>query len=107
MAASRRDPVARGTPWLRLGRMLPARLRERVFDPAYFDLLSEFRRRGQGRRLGPQVLLLALETCRVGWPDLAWSVWRVRGVRVTVLLVACGLALSALAMMAYGYWHNV
>ena len=95
------SPIA--TPWLRLGCVLPRRLRERVFEPAYFDLLSDHVRRPRRTMLGLRVALLLLETGRVAWPDAILHAWRVRGVRVAVTVTACALAALVFLAQLYQY----
>ncbi|MFQ5529137.1 MAG: hypothetical protein ACE5FP_02195 [Gemmatimonadota bacterium] len=61
-----------------LGRMLPRALRERVFEPAYYDLLATHTAgEGGGSPLfGLRVFGLALDTLRVGSLRLAWNTFR-------------------------------
>jgi len=61
-------------PYFGLGRLLPERLRARVFEPAYLDLIARrSRRRGRAgarrstdRLLALHILALTLECARVG-----------------------------------------
>jgi hypothetical protein len=93
------DPIP-SHPWLALGRLLPATLRERVFEPAYFDLLAS--RRGARVPFGLQVFGLVLETCRVGWPAVLLGLWRAPGVRWALVVVG-GLVASVFAFASYAY----
>jgi len=45
-----RDPVGRPERWQSLGRLLPEDVRERVFDPAFADLMRAWLTAGEGRR---------------------------------------------------------
>lgn len=58
--------------------MLPRTLRERVFEPAYYDLLAThpLGDGGGSPLFGLRVLGLALDTLRVGSIRLAWSTFR-------------------------------
>ena len=106
MAAFRRShdaPVSR-SPWFRLGRLLPTVLRQRVFEPAYFDLLAEHHRRGSGRkRLGLQVFVLALDAYRVGGPSLLWDLRRTSRKAPVLVLLLVIVALTALMITNYQY----
>jgi len=85
-------------PWLRLGRLLPAPLRTRVFEPAYYDLLAGHAAARPGaRRFGVRVLVLALETYRVGAPRLAWDV--VRSSRRAWLILGLALAVIVIVLL--------
>ncbi len=62
--------------WLRLARFLPADVRERVFEPAYFDLVLDEFERGEGEGgaaavdLDRRVAFLLLDAARIaitGW----------------------------------------
>lgn len=92
-------------PWFKLGRLLPAVLRHRVFEPAYFDLLAESQRPGAGRRrLGFKVFVLALEAYRVGGPGVLWDVRRTsRTARVIFALLLVAFALTAFMIAGYQY----
>lgn len=107
MAAFRPDPAHEpsGNPWLKLGRILPRTLRERVFEPAYFDLLAERSRAVRGhRRLGFRVLVLAFEAYRVGAPGLVWSFRRAsRKVQFAVMLLVLVLAVTVFMVTTYEY----
>lgn len=91
------DGPASWSPWFRLGRLLPTALRQRVFEPAYFDLLAEHQRGGhRPKRLGLKVLVLALDAYRVGGPSLLWDLRRAsRKAQVLVLLLIIVVALTA------------
>ena len=102
MAASPPDAGIGTPPLLRLGRLLPASLRERIFEPAYFDLLADRQRGGSSNRFGLRVLLLALETYRVGTPGLVWGLRRAsRWVFLALFLAACGVAIAVFVITGY------
>ncbi len=107
MAAFQRshDAPAPRSPWFKLGRLLPAPLRQRVFEPAYFDLLAEHQRRGRShKRFGLKVFVLALDAYRVGGPSLLWDLRGVsRKAQVLVLLLVIVVALTAFMMTNYSY----
>jgi len=86
-------------PWLRLGRLLPAALRTRVFEPAYYDLLAGHAGARPGG-FGVRVLVLALETYRVGAPRLAWDF--VRGSRRAWLLLGLTLLVILAVLLLKG-----
>ncbi len=71
------EPAELAGSWARLGRLLPRRLRSRVFEPAYSDLLAE-RKHRSGLGFGFRVLALALDSYRVGGPHLVWEAARSR-----------------------------
>ena len=85
-----------------LGRILPKTLRDRVFEPAYYDLLATLPpHRSPGSPLTRlHVFGLALDTLRVGSLRLAWrSFRRSRRVQVAlavILLVVVGYLVSQL-----------
>ena len=76
-----------------MGLMLPRALRERVFEPAYYDLLATLPPHTSAA--SPLVHLrtvgLVLDTLRVGSPRLAWHSFR----RSRRLQVALGIILLA------------
>jgi hypothetical protein len=75
------------------GRILPRKLRERVFEPAYYDLLATHPiTAASGSPLfGLRVLGLALDTLRVGSFRLAWATFR-RSRRLQVAVTVAVLA---------------
>ena len=98
------DASASVSPWFRFGRLLPAVLRHRVFEPAYFDLLAEHQRRGQShKRLGFKVFGLALEAYRVGGPSLLWDLRRTSRKAPMLVLLLIIVALTALMITNYQY----
>ncbi len=107
MAAFRhsQDRPGSWSPWLKLGRLLPTALRQRVFEPAYFDLLAEHQRRGRGlKRLGLKVFVLALDVYRVGGPSLLWDLRGAsRKTHVFVVLLIVLVVLTAFMMTNYSY----
>jgi hypothetical protein len=105
MAAFSPDDQAARTPWLRIGRLLPASLRERVFEPAYFDLVAHRCRTNRGfDHLGLRALMLVLDAYRVGAPSLLWELRHAsRRVRLAVMLVVFVLAVAAFMITQYTY----
>ena len=95
-------------PWQRLGRMLPPALRASVFEPAYYDLLSELPATDQrSRRFGMRVLMLALDTYRVGAPRLLWHLMRTSRrarlvVGLTVITIVAVLLLKSATVVSSG-----
>lgn len=85
--------------------MLPHSLRTRVFEPAYYDLLSEYGPRSQKRiGFGLQVLGLTFNSYRVGGPRMVLefvrsqtpAAWAVAGiVGLMALFVAVQYVLRA------------
>ena len=84
------EPAELAGSWARLGRLLPRRLRSRVFEPAYFDLLAE-RSYGSGLGFGFRVLGLALDSYRVGGPHLVWEAARSRKTRILLAVMAAAI----------------
>ncbi len=98
------DASASVSPWFKFGRLLPTVLRQRVFEPAYFDLLAEHHRRRSGRkRLGLQVFVLALDAYRVGGPSLLWDLRRTSRKAPVLVLLLVIVALTALMITNYQY----
>ncbi len=84
--------------WLRLARFLPADVRERVFEPAYFDLvLDEFERVGgeagaAAVDLNRRVAFLLVDVSRIALTGLFW-----RNGKTTLL--SRGLAVMAIILI--------
>jgi hypothetical protein len=80
-----------------IGHVLPRVLRERVFEPAYYDLLATLppHRSTNSAWMRLRTLGLVLDTLRVGSPRLAWHSFR-RSRRLQVII---GIIL--LAMVGY------
>ena len=71
LALSQPDIDRVADPWLKLGRLLPATLRERIFEPAYFDLLADSCKNGRGhRRLGLHFLRAGRRIFPLRWVQL-------------------------------------
>ncbi len=85
-------------------RVLPAPLRERLFTPAYYDLLASAAgssRRAAWRYLG--IVGLILDTLRVGMPRLAWvTLRRSRRVQISVAVVLL-VVVSVFLVLSSGY----
>ena len=86
----------------RLARVLPARIRERVFLPAYNDLLAERARSqtGRGGLFRLRILVMVLDSCRVGAFD-AWLGLRLgfrRGFVVLLLVTVAIIGVTTLQM---------
>ncbi len=97
------EPAELAGSWARLGRLLPRRLRSRVFEPAYFDLLAE-RKHRSGLWFGFRVLGLALDSYRVGGPHLVWEAARSRKARILLgVTVAAIVALLIIFRLAANY----
>ena len=85
-------------------RFLPREFRERVFEPAWADVLLDEQRPGAHRR-GAVLsrFVLVLECLRLGLPQLVWHRGRLtrlaRGAAVAVVVVA--VALVVLLRAAY------
>ena len=90
--------------------LLPRRVRERVFEPAYADLLlddQEARRTSRpktARRLGAGAVLV-LESLRLGLPSYFWQDGRITrfGRSAIVLLVSSMIVVFLLATLAKSY----
>ena len=86
-----------------MGLMLPRALRERVFEPAYYDLLATLP--SHKSPASPLVHLrtvgLVLDTLRVGSPRLAWHSFR-RSRRLQVALGIILLAVVGLYLVSQG-----
>lgn len=86
-----------------LGRVLPVALRERVFEPAYYDLLAthavDFENRSPLFAL--RVVGLALDTVRVGWLRLAWAAFR-RSRRLQVAVTVATIAIVGFLISLVG-----
>ena len=90
--------------WSRLGHLLPRRVRERVFEPAYNDLFADGAHRRSGFAL--RVLLMTADCARVGLA--AVLVRRGRPTRAgwaVLLLGSISVALGVLAG-AVGNYHQ-
>ena len=81
-----------------LGQVLPRALRERVFEPAYYDLLATLppHRSAASPSVHLHTVGLVLDTLRVGSPRLAWHSFR-RSRRLQV-------ALGIIVLAAVGYF---
>jgi hypothetical protein len=95
--------------WLRLGRLLPRSVRERVFEPAYADLLHRHLTRGGSRvPFALQVIATGLACLPV---SVRWSLFRrrvlVRLTRVAaysaVTLIVVATLLQLLTRVEGGY----
>jgi len=86
--------------------MLPRTLRERVFEPAYHDLLATYPVREVGRSplFSLRVFALALDTLRVGSPQLVWSTFR-RSRRLQVAL-AVAVLVAVGFLVALNGWYG-
>ncbi len=90
-------PDHEATP--RIARVLPRRVRERVFLPAYYDLLMEQEAGGiRGPTPRARVLGLIAESLRVGGVD--WLIRDRRLVRAGRTVLSIGLVLITLGLLA-------
>ncbi|MEE9207336.1 MAG: hypothetical protein V3U67_03000 [Gemmatimonadota bacterium] len=103
----RRSPTLSALRWV--ARLLPRHIRERVFEPAYADLLlddheaqlSSSRRRF--KRMSASVVLAA-ESFRVGLPTYFWHRGRVTrlGKTVALVLLSSTVIVALLTRLQYG-----
>ena len=84
--------------WLRLARLLPVDVRERVFEPAYFDLVLDEFERGGGEAgaaaadLDRRVAFLLIDAAKIAFTRLFW-----RNGKTTLL--SRGLAVIAIILI--------
>ena len=96
--------------WLgALGSLLPRRMRERVFEPACYDLILHTLERGRGARsLPPRLVGVLLHVALVNFPQVLVDDRRpsrlglILGGSVGVSVVAL-VSLVVIARAAYGY----
>jgi hypothetical protein len=81
-------------------RMLPHDFRERVFEPAYADLILDEQAGDHGQRRWTVRVRLVAECVRVGIPLLVWRRGKPTRFAVTLLLIA---ALTALTIQRTEY----
>ena len=86
-----------------VGLILPRTLRERVFEPAYYDLLATLppHMSAASPLIHLRAFGLVLDTLRVGSPQLAWHSFR-RSRRLQVALGIILLAVVGLYLVSQG-----